>query len=237
MVAPAHQPAAAPAPRVTGPAISLSQLQPSAMPPPAPSPHAHSPRRQRERTRQLENPIRVPARFDKSTPGQGLGLPGVPDKDDVFFQRPSLPREREALGRLDTPNTSTSAATTTVSLKRTGLPPPPSFHTSIPRAPVEPDVFSSAHAGAGSKRAAAAETDRSSKRRVLEDPRIQDQRLARETEQEKWKFKWLKMFPTLTFHFEMEAQEGPGRLLKARTTKMGAVSPPSYSRARETHRR
>jgi hypothetical protein len=45
-----------------------------------------------------------------------------------------------------------------------------------------------------------------------------------EVEQEKWRMKWIKSFPTLTFHFEVEADQGVGKGLKARATKMGAVS-------------
>jgi hypothetical protein len=48
---------------------------------------------------------------------------------------------------------------------------------------------------------------------------------AREIEQEKWRSKWVKSFPSLTFHFEVEAEEGAGKMLKARTIKMGAVCP------------
>jgi hypothetical protein len=48
-------------------------------------------------------------------------------------------------------------------------------------------------------------------------------REAREVEQEKWRNKWMKSFPTLTFHFEVEASEGSGKMLKARAIKMGAV--------------
>jgi hypothetical protein len=49
-----------------------------------------------------------------------------------------------------------------------------------------------------------------------------------ESEQDRWRQKWIKSFPTLIFHFEMGAEEGAGKGLKGRALKMGAVSDACY---------
>lgn len=43
-------------------------------------------------------------------------------------------------------------------------------------------------------------------------------------EEERWTAKWIKVFPSLVFYFEIGAEEGPGKSLKGRVLKMGAVS-------------
>jgi regulatory subunit for Cdc7p protein kinase len=42
-------------------------------------------------------------------------------------------------------------------------------------------------------------------------------------EEERWRAKWIKVFPTLVFHFEIGTEES-GKGLKGRVLKMGAVS-------------
>lgn len=42
-------------------------------------------------------------------------------------------------------------------------------------------------------------------------------------EEEKWTAKWIKVFPSLVFYFEIGAEEGSGKSLKSRVLKMGAV--------------
>lgn len=150
----------------------------------------------RKMARDLENPF--------------LMKRALPTAADDVFTAPSTSTKRAALGPLNANHNLNSPR-----------PPIPNFHTAIPKPPLIPDVFTITH-----KRSAAEDGGQvQRKRRALNDVRIQDQRAAaRESEQEKWRSKWIKSFPTLTFHFDVGAQEGPGRLLKARTTKMGAVS-------------
>lgn len=45
-----------------------------------------------------------------------------------------------------------------------------------------------------------------------------------QVEEEKWRNRWLAMFPTLVFYFEADLEDGAGRTMKSRVTKMGAVS-------------
>lgn len=42
-------------------------------------------------------------------------------------------------------------------------------------------------------------------------------------EEERWTAKWIKVFPSLVFYFEIGAEEGSGKSLKSRVLKMGAV--------------
>lgn len=182
-------------------------LQPSAMPPPPPS--SVSPRRKIAMSRDLENPFLIKRERERGRAKQaGLG-------DELFTVR------REALGNVDTNHHLLNNASTST-LTSVSRPPVPIFHTSIPKPPLVPDVFTHT----GGKRPADYAPGESRKRRALDDVRVQDQRAAKESDQERWRNKWIKSFPTLTFHFDVGAQEGPGRLLKARTTKMGAVSRP-----------
>ncbi|WWC88450.1 uncharacterized protein L201_003361 [Kwoniella dendrophila CBS 6074] len=53
-------------------------------------------------------------------------------------------------------------------------------------------------------------------------------------EEEKWRAKWVKVFPTLVFHFEIGAEEGAGKNLKHRVTRMGAKIDSFFS-TRVTH--
>ncbi len=47
-------------------------------------------------------------------------------------------------------------------------------------------------------------------------------------EEAKWRAKWLKVFPTLTFHFEIGAEEST-KQQRHRVIKLGAVSVSSRS--------
>ena len=224
--------------------LQLQLLQPSTMAPPSHT--TASPRRGPMMVNDKENPFLVSGRYG----GPSKGGPGVhvPSNDDVFFVNPAKKPSgmdsvrRQALGDRDTndhtltPNNAVASGSTSKSqLLHSHRPPVPVFHTSIPKPSPVPDVFSHSHHShshttahtqtTGIKRSAETLQDGDrNKRRVLEDVRTQDQRAARLDEQEKWKLKWMKSFPTLTFHFEMGAQLGPGKGLVNRTTKMGAVS-------------
>ncbi|OXM76001.1 regulatory subunit for Cdc7p protein kinase [Cryptococcus neoformans Bt63] len=53
-------------------------------------------------------------------------------------------------------------------------------------------------------------------------------------EEEKWTAKWIKVFPSLVFYFEIGAEEGSGKSLKSRVLKMGARVEQFFS-TRVTH--
>ncbi|WVR06539.1 hypothetical protein IAU60_003570 [Kwoniella sp. DSM 27419] len=53
-------------------------------------------------------------------------------------------------------------------------------------------------------------------------------------EEEKWRAKWVKVFPTLVFHFEIGADEGQGKTLRNRVMRMGAKVDQFFS-TRVTH--
>lgn len=196
------------------------------------------------------NPFLMPGRLETSATQRrrSTATVQVDDNDNIdrgdrgiMGKKTIMPLPaRAALGNINTNRTpgppSTSAKSQLLTQTQTQTvtrPPVPSFQNAIPRPSLVPDVFSGAGGGAGSTKRSvnaldlAAEGGDRGKRRVLQDIRTQDaqQRSARESEQEKWRSKWMKSFPTLTFHFDVGAQDGPGRVLKARTTKMGAVSP------------
>jgi hypothetical protein len=197
-------------------------LQPSAMPPPPPS---ISPKA-----------FHLNSRF--------LKKPNIPEKEDVFYTplRDRQSKDRAALALIDTNQCQASGS---------GSKLPTVYHTSIPKAPVIPDVFTPLAGGQkrgneNKDREFSKERDggdgRPVKRRALDElatgtgtvtasgtnpARTRDSKISRsafESEQEKWRAKWLKSFPTLTFHFEVEAEQGIGKGLKARAIKMGAVS-------------
>ena len=168
--------------------------------------------------------------------------PNIPEQEDVFYTplRDKHPRDKDraALALVDTNQNQASGSGSKSKL-------PTVYHTSIPKAPVVPDVFTPMAGGQkrGNEnrdrdRDGGKEGDRPVKRRALEEvgtitasgtnpARARDSKTSRsaaESEQEKWRAKWLKSFPTLTFHFEVEAEQGIGKGLKARAIKMGAVS-------------
>ncbi|WVF69037.1 hypothetical protein IAT40_003811 [Kwoniella sp. CBS 6097] len=53
-------------------------------------------------------------------------------------------------------------------------------------------------------------------------------------EEEKWRAKWVKVFPTLVFHFEIGAEDGMGKTLRNRIARMGAKVDQFFS-TRVTH--
>jgi hypothetical protein len=158
--------------------------------------------------------------------------PNYPDQEDVFYtpeNKQDKGKERAALGLIDTNKNQTQAvASGSGSTSKV----PTVYHTSIPKPPLLPDVFTP-H---GQKRVNDEnEGEERPRKRTTNDTtttgsnvsRARDLKAARkdvEVEQEKWRMKWIKSFPTLTFHFEVEADQGVGKGLKARATKMGAVS-------------
>lgn len=89
----------------------------------------------------------------------------------------------------------------------------------IPRPAAEPDVFAPDPPKALGKRARESQPATASVKRSRADPVK-----ALQYEQEQWLAKWQRAFPTLTFHFEIGADDGAGRGLKARVAKLGAVS-------------
>ncbi|WWD05102.1 hypothetical protein V865_003174 [Kwoniella europaea PYCC6329] len=62
------------------------------------------------------------------------------------------------------------------------------------------------------------------------DPAVKTAR----AEEEKWRAKWVKVFPTLVFHFEIGVEEGAGKNLRHRVSKMGAKIDQFFS-TRVTH--
>jgi hypothetical protein len=180
-------------------------------------------------------PFTVASRF--------IARPNFPDQEDVFYtpsSKQSLDkgkeRERAALGLIDTNHYNASApGSASASTSRSGSKPPTVYHTSIPKPPLLPDVFTPQ---SGQKRLIDENEygeERPRKRIATNDTaittgnatRARDAKRERkdlEMEQERWRGKWIKSFPTLTFHFEVEAEQGIGKGLKARAVKMGAVS-------------
>jgi len=138
-------------------------------------------------------------------------------------------KERAALGLIDT-NQNQPVASGSGSHSKV----PTVYHTSIPKPPLLPDVFTP-HGqkrvndeNDGEERPRKKTTTNGSNTTTANNvSRARDLKALRkdvEIEQEKWRVKWIKSFPTLTFHFEVEADQGVGKALKARATKMGAVS-------------
>ena len=128
-------------------------------------------------------------------------------------QSPCFAPAREVLTHLNT-NASrpTSRETSRVSTS-----------TSIPRPAPIPDVFASTEKGAITARVSFP----NGKRERENPPQSTTKRAkvdkAAKTEEEAWRSKWIKSFPTLVFHFEIGA-EGHGRMLENRVKSMGAVS-------------
>lgn len=173
--------------------------------------------------------------------------PNFPDQEDVFYtpnnsSKTDKGKERAALGFIDT-NQSASNASASGSTSKL----PTVYHTSIPKPPLLPDVFTphgqkrvndeNENDNHGDERPRKRTTTNeshttdntnttgtSNASKARDITRDMKARKSVEAEQEKWRMKWIKSFPTLTFHFEVEAEQGPGKGLKARAVKMGAVS-------------
>ena len=169
--------------------------------------------------------------------------PGYPDQGDVFYTPPRDKQEkgkdsRAALGLIDTNQSNTISASASGSTSKI----PTVYHTSIPKPPLLPDVFTPHGQKRLNDENGLDGVERPRKRTAINENTInmntttttgsnvakaRDVKSARrdlEMEQEKWRMKWIKSFPTLTFHFEVEAEQGTGKGLKARAIKMGAVS-------------
>jgi hypothetical protein len=166
--------------------------------------------------------FQLPSKFEKR--------PNVPEQEDVFYtpaskDKQNQHKDRMALTQLDT-NHHTEKQASTSKL-------PTVYHTSIPKPPLIPDVFTPAQKraqdgnGQGERPAKYRVIDVGGKKiEVCEAPELGEARARRKAilqEQEKWRGKWMKSFPTLTLHFEVEAEQGAGKALKARAIKMGAV--------------
>jgi hypothetical protein len=163
--------------------------------------------------------------------------PNYPDQEDVFYtpenkQDKDKGKERAALGLIDT-NQNQATASGSGSTSKV----PTVYHTSIPKPPLLPDVFTphgqkrvndeNDGEERPRKRTTTTTTTTNDTTTGNNVARARDMKAARkdvEVEQEKWRMKWIKSFPTLTFHFEVEADQGLGKALKARAIKMGAVS-------------
>lgn len=208
-------------------------LQPSAMPlpPPSISPHPAA-------------PFNPPPKLDKSRIEQF----GANHYDTIASWRKGLdgnprpnPSTRSVLAEVR-PNTalnasaSSSASTRFISKSTTTR---LSAALSIPRPAPIPDVFApSLNASFPSRTTSLSNLSgkRSrdpggaslsvSKRVKVDEKRELAEATARshKLEEEKWRAKWVKVFPTLVFHFEIGAEEGQGKSLVGRVTRMGAVS-------------
>ena len=111
----------------------------------------------------------------------------------------------------------------------------PSIVNSIPRPALSPDVFAPCQSGPSiqsikhpvKRPHESASASCTLLKRIKVDERREiaaNNALAHRVEEERWTTKWIKVFPTLVFHFEIGAEEGAGKSLAARVTKMGAVS-------------
>ena len=67
-------------------------------------------------------------------------------------------------------------------------------------------------------------TTAGSKRVKVENVPNEAVRKDHKAEEDMWRAKWIKIFPTLVFHFEVGLGQGNGKALVNRVTKMGAVS-------------
>ena len=144
--------------------------------------------------------------------------------------RPAL---AEVQPNLKTGNSSTNSRLT--SKPSTGV----SLSHSIPRPAASPDVFAPSHnpglpcqpttvskqtgkrllESLNASLSATKRTKVEDKRGLAEATAAKNHKL----EEEKWRAKWIKVFPTLIFHFEIGSEEGQGKSLAGRVAKMGAV--------------
>ena len=151
---------------------------------------------------------------------------------DGLASRPTPPPTRSILAPLH-PNTNPSQPNRSVSKPSTRV----SSVNSIPRPATTPDVFASnpgtslpsrltTFSNLSGKRPNESASMSAPKRLKADEKRELHEASATnyKMEEEKWTAKWLKMFPTLVFHFETGADEGQRRALAARVVKMGAVS-------------
>lgn len=183
-------------------------LQPSAMPAPTPS----------------VSPFLLPQKFDKRPTLLGQH---DKDKENVHAIQRTQSNTHTALS---VRQTNAEASTSRLPPKTKSL----SFQTAIPHLPAVPDVFTPAasHSDQYETSSKRAGTDLPSsvpakkRREALGDGDNSLNSTAakrQESQQDVWRQKWIKSFPTLIFHFELGAEEGSGKGLKSRAIKMGAV--------------
>ncbi|GMK57303.1 hypothetical protein CspeluHIS016_0401370 [Cutaneotrichosporon spelunceum] len=137
---------------------------------------------------------------------------------------------RTVLGRVNV----NASATASVALQRRVARPSPTITNlkakhPVPRPAVVADVFGDPKPQLGKRPRADAPAQVVKRSRA--DPSAVK---AFRHEQEKWTAKWQAAFPTLTFHFELGAEEGQGRGLRERAVKLGARIDQFFSR-RITH--
>ncbi|BEI93977.1 uncharacterized protein CcaverHIS019_0604360 [Cutaneotrichosporon cavernicola] len=137
---------------------------------------------------------------------------------------------RTVLGRVNVNASATASATLQKRIAR----PSPTINNlkakhPVPRPAVVADVFGDPKPQLGKR--ARADVPALPAKRSRADPSAVK---AFRHEQEKWTAKWQAAFPTLTFHFELGAEEGQGRGLRERAIKLGARIDQFFSR-RITH--
>jgi len=206
-------------------------LQPSAMPAP---PSTISPR-----LTTASFAVPLPPKLDRSC----LDQLGASQYNSVTSWRKAMdgvpratPSGRLILGEVR-PNSNPSASTTSRSTSNplTRI----SAANSIPRPAPAPDVFAPSLKVSFQSRPTTTSTLSSKRTRdpgsgglsSLKRVKVEDKReLVKATaeihkaEEERWRAKWVKVFPTLVFHLEIGAEEGQGRSLSGRVVRMGAVS-------------
>lgn len=185
-------------------------LQPSALPRPPPSPAP----------RTTTNLNMNTARKIDLVPGTGAGSKPHPQP-----QARDGAGSRTVLGRVNV-NANSSSNLAAALQKRVAARPqiPVKAKVQIPRPAAAPDVFAPDPPKFG-KRARTDQTPAAAT--TAKRPRADASTVkVLRYEQEQWAAKWLKAFPTLTFHFEIGTEDGAGRGLRARVTKLGAVSSP-----------
>jgi regulatory subunit for Cdc7p protein kinase len=134
------------------------------------------------------------------------------------------PPNRTVLGRVNV-NASATAASAALQ-KRVARPSAPEVNTlkakhPVPRPAAVADVFGDPKPAPALGKRARADAPAQPVKRSRADPAAVK---ALRQEQEQWTAKWQRAFPTLTFHFELGTEEGQGRGMRQRVTKLGAVS-------------
>ena len=136
------------------------------------------------------------------------------------------------------PEPSGRGVLTSISANKAGAPfpkPTHSFIHSIPKASLIPDVFGPgssleiqkpSHPTNGKRPREIVATSSVIKRPRL-DEHVKDHSSKQQVEEAKWRARWVKVFPTLVFHFEFDMDEAQRRTAMHRVSKMGAVSVPS----------
>jgi hypothetical protein len=188
---------------------TFRSLQPCLLPPPL----SVSPRDA------MANPFLPPIKLDKSRLEQLGGSSRTSDRLSSWRNavQEGSPQTRQPLKNVPS-NVNANANLENRSTARQ----PFKIANAIPKPPQSPDVFadSSTIPGRELKRPRELVPAVPVKR-----PRIREEESARshKLEEERWVEKWLKAFPNLVLHFEIGADEGPGKQLKAKVVRLGAV--------------